>query len=508
MPDLGNPVVVWTAVAYLTAVLLIGLWAGRRTRDTRDFFIAGQRLGLFVTGLATMSAAFSGFIFVGGPGLTYRLGVVSFFLSVPVGITSGLLCWSVGKRLRLLSEVRQVLTLPDAIFARFNSRLASGLAAAAILIGTVGYLGAQFQALGIVIEAIFGTEAILGSWSLAFSMGVGVVVVVVYAVMGGMIAGVYTDVLQGILMLGAAVAVFYYALESGDGLQKIIRRIASSPRFGEDFLDPFGGLPLVTAIGFFFVFSVGTLGQPHMLHKFYMLDDPRKLKWMPLMIGSTQAICLLIWVGIGLAVPALVAAGELAPLARPDDASALFLVHFTPPLVAGLVFAGILAAVMSTADSLMNIGSAALVRDLPHAFGKVLKKELAWGRAAVGLIAVTAAVFSYAYDDLIALLGTFAFGTFGAALAPCLVIGLNWKRVTAAAAAASIATGTGLSLGLEFLSKQNLLPDLPRVTLPSGVLPGAVALAASFTILFAVTWLQGSRDGGDLADDVALVMDI
>ncbi|MEE8368791.1 MAG: sodium/proline symporter, partial [Thermoanaerobaculia bacterium] len=83
MPDLGNPVVVWTAVAYLTAVLLIGLWAGRRTRDTRDFFIAGQRLGLFVTGLATMSAAFSGFIFVGGPGLTYKLGVVSFFLSVP-----------------------------------------------------------------------------------------------------------------------------------------------------------------------------------------------------------------------------------------------------------------------------------------------------------------------------------------------------------------------------------------------------------------------------------------
>ena len=163
---------------------------------------------------------------------------------------------------------------------------------------------------------------------------------------------------------------------------------------------------------------------------------------------------------------------------------------------------------MSTADSLMTIGSAALVRDLPRAFGRVLETELAWGRAAVALIAVTAAVFAYAYGDLIALLGTFAFGIFGAALAPCLVIGLNWKRVTASAATASIATGIGLSLGLEFFTKQSLFSSLPRMTLPPGVLPGAVALAASFTVLFAVTWLQGSSDRDGVADDVALVMDI
>ena len=93
-----------------------------------------------------------------------------------------------------------------------------------------------------------------------------------------------------------------------------------------------------------FVFGVGVLGQPHMLHKFYMLDDPRKLKWIPLVFGSTQGLCFLVWIGVGVAVPALVADGQLPPLDHPDAATPLFLLQFAPKVLAGIVFAGILAA--------------------------------------------------------------------------------------------------------------------------------------------------------------------
>ena len=93
MPILDRPVIVWTAVVYLAVVVAIGLWAMRRTRNARDFFIAGQSLGLLVTGMATMSAAFSGFVFIGGPGLTYRIGLASLFICIPVSFTAGLLCW-------------------------------------------------------------------------------------------------------------------------------------------------------------------------------------------------------------------------------------------------------------------------------------------------------------------------------------------------------------------------------------------------------------------------------
>ena len=508
MPVLDRPAVVLTTLVYLALVVAIGVWAARRTRTSKDFFIAGQGIGLLVTGLAAMSATMSGFLFIGGPGLTYRLGMASFFITAPVSFTAGLLCWTVAKRLRLLSEVREIYTVPDAILCRFRSRWASGLAAVAVVVGTVGYLGAQLQAMGVIIEAIFGTREMFGGWSLAVAMSAGLVVVLVYAVAGGMVAGVYTDVFQGALMVGAAVAVFYYALDSGGGLAAIARQIAAAESFGPKFLDPLGNIPVMTAMGFFFIFAVGNLGQPQTLHKFYMLDDPRKLKWMPLILGLSQTLVILIWLGIGLAIPALVAAGRIDALAHPDEATPTFLLAFAPPILAGVVFAGILAAIMSTADSFVNIASAALVRDLPKAFGRRIDGELLWGRFAVVAVAVAAAVFAYLYGDLIALLGTFAFGTFAAALAPAVAVGLNWRRVTPPAAVASIATGLCLNLLLEFLNRQSLFPALPKPGLQPGVLPAAVSLAASFTVLFLVTWGTGRAEGDDIDDDVAAVMAI
>jgi Na+/proline symporter len=498
MPILDKPAIVWTALVYLTLVVVIGFWAARRTRSAKDFFIAGQGIGLVVTGLATMSAAFSGFVFIGGPGLTYSMGLASMFICIPVSFTAGLLCWVVAKRLRLLAGVREIYTVPDVIHSRYRSRLASGLAAAAVIVGTVGYLGAQLKALGILIEAIFGTRELLGAWSLAVAMAIGLVVVVFYATAGGMVAGVYTDLFQGTLMVGAAIAVFHYALKAGGGLETMARTIAESDRFGPGHLDPLGAVPVFMAMGFFLVFAVGNLGQPHMLHKFFMLDDPRKLKWMPLMVGVTQTLCVLIWLGIGLAVPSLVAAGRLSPLGNPDEASPQFLLGFAPE---------ILAAIMSTADSFLNVGAAALVRDLPRALGRRVGNELRWGRVAVLLVAAAAALLAWWWGDLIALLGTFAFGTFGAALGPALAVGLNWRRVTAAAAAASIATGMGVNLVLEFLAKQTFFEGLPRPPFQTGVLPTAVSLAASFTVLFVVTWVTGRRPP-EIDEDVALVMEL
>jgi len=513
MPILDRPVAVWTALAYLLVVVAIGVWSARRTRGPKDFFIAGQGVGLLVTGLATTSAAFSGFVFLGGAGLTYRLGVASFFICASTGFTAGMLCWVVAKRLRLLAEVREIYTVPDAILARYGCRRASALSALAVLVGTVGYLGAQLLALGVLVESIFGVGEMVARWGwpeaagLPLAMAAGAAVILFYSVAGGMVAGVYTDVFQGALMLGAALAVFVYALEAGGGLGGIFGSLASSDAFGADFLDPLSGVPALTGLGFFFVFSIGTLGQPHMLHKFYMLKDPRKLKWLPLVIAVSQSVCLLIWVGVGLVVPALVARGEMAALANPDQAAPEFLLAHVPAALAGVVFAGVLAAIMSTADSFANVGAAALVRDLPRAFGRPVGDELTWGRWAVVGLTVVAGVFAWAYGDLIALLGTFAFGTFAAALAPALAIGLNWRRVTKHAAIASIATGLVLNLGLEFLARQTFFPTLPKPPLPPGVLPTALSLVVSFAVLFLVTWLGPAPPEEGFESDVEAVME-
>ncbi len=501
IPIASRPVALAAAGVYFVVTLGIGLWAWRRTRSAADFFVAGRRLPLVVMAFAAMASSFSGFVFIGGPGLTYRIGVAAFFINLPVSFTAALMCWVVGKRLRLLAEVRELFTIPDALAARFPASPVAGLSALAVLLGTVAYLGSQVLALGRLLESMLATNEWAGSWGLLAAMLIGLGVVLIYSVSGGMLAGVYTDFLQGLLMMGAAGAVFFYALEATGGAAAALGSIAGSETFGSRFLHPFEVVPLFTALGFFFVFGLGTLGQPHVLHKFYMIRDPRQLKWAPALLAGSQSLCLLIWLGIGLAVPGLVAQGKLAALTEPDQAAALFLLNFTPGLLTGLVLAGVLAAIMSTADAFLNIGAAALVRDIPRALGRRLADEFYWGRVATIGIALSALGFAYWYGDLVALLGTFAFGTFAAALAPALAVGLNWKRVSAQAAAASIATGLILNWGLELLSRW-----APQASfLAAGVLPSAIALAASFAVLLIFSFLT---DSGKIPEDVERVMEL
>jgi Na+/pantothenate symporter len=135
------------------------------------------------------------------------------------------------------------------------------------------------------------------------------------------------------------------------------------------FLAPWGKMTPLAALSFFFVFGIGSLGQPHVVHKFYMLREPRKLKWYPLIMSVAVIISLLLFIGVGLAVKSLVVRGELPPLERADDATPFFLLRFTPLLLSAVVFSGVAAAIMSTVNSFMSVGAAALTHDLPIAFG-------------------------------------------------------------------------------------------------------------------------------------------
>src|SRR5688500_10329274 len=187
MPLLDRPAILFAALLYIAATLAIGFWAARRTKTARDFYIAGQDIGLLVATMAMMASAFSGFVFLGGPGLMYRLGVASLLINVPVSFTGALLCWSVGRKLRLLAATRELFTVPDVIAARYRRPAVTALAAVAVTVGTVGYLGAQVLALGVVIEALFGTRDALGAASAPVAMAVGLLIIVVYCVAGGMV---------------------------------------------------------------------------------------------------------------------------------------------------------------------------------------------------------------------------------------------------------------------------------------------------------------------------------
>ncbi len=492
LPSLKQPEIVAIALVYLAIVAAIATWATRKTKSASDFFVAGSGVGLFTLAIAKMAATLSGFAFIGGPGLVYTIGIGAVFIILPGAITNAMGAWVLAKKMRLLGEVRGLMTVPDAIGARYRSRTAQGLSAVAILIAVVGYMATNLLALGLVIDAVFQTGLGTGIW-------IGAAIMLAYSMAGGILAGIYTDVFQGTVMACASFVVFLFALKSGGGMSNISHTIMAADA---KYLGPWGEIGPIAAISFFFVFGVGSLGQPHVIHKFYMLRDPRQLKWYPLLMTIALAVTQLLYVGVGVAMKGLVAAGTMAPLAKADQATPQFLLNFTPVLVAGLVFSGVAAAIMATVNSFISVGAAALTHDLPKAFGRPVKNELLVGRITTVVLAVIAAAVAQASGTLVAFLGIFGWGLFGSTIVPSLAIGLNWEGATRAGAIASICTGLGITLFGETLSYFKVY------TLPQGVSISGLSLIASLLVFFVGSYLTRAAAPSELDPDIRLVMEV
>lgn len=490
MPVVESPVILACVLVYLAACAAVGVWAMRRTKTIADFLVAGKSLGTVVVVIAAMSSIMSGFGFVGGPGLVFESGVSSFWMVLVAALGFSLAWTLAGKRLRLVAESREILTLADAVAVRYGGRAPRFMMGLAVLLGVVGYLGTQVMAIGWVMVAVFQV-------SLPVAMLIGLAVLAFYSVAGGIIAGVYTDLFQGFLMLGSALAVTYYALSAGGGLSEISRTLwEASP----ELIGPWGERGAVTALSWYLLFGVGAVGQPHAITKFLMIRDVRKLRWGALTTGMCYGVLGLLWMSIGSAMRALVESGKQEPLSNPDLAAPVFLLSHTPELLAGMVFAGLLAAVMSTADSFLNIGAAAVVRDIPTALrGRPLARELLWTRMVTILLLCVSAVFALYMENLVALLGTFGWGAFAAAIVPSVAIGFNWKRATAPACSVSIGVSLLLNFVLELAARNGLYE------LPNGFAVGCFSLIVSVVVFVGLSFIgTPSR----IPEDVEAAMEV
>jgi Na+/proline symporter len=483
---------------YAGACLAVGVWAMRRTRDSRDFFVAGRDLGIVVSGIAIFSSTLSGFGFVGGPGLVYGMGMSSVWL-VMTSVTGYVLTFALlGKRLRLIAEARDTVSLPDAVAARYGSETTRLLKALAIVLGVLGYLATQILAMATVLRDVLGSVPAVGDVSLVACVAISCAVLAFYCVAGGIIASVYTDMFQGAIMVVAALLVFAAAQQAVPGgfAGMSATLLADDP----ESIGPWGSLGMLASLSWFFLFLLGTSGQPHVFTKLMMMRHPADAKRiLPLsLVGYT--LSALLWIGVGLAMRALVVQGAHPELAHADQAAPVFLQHYAHPLLAGVVFAGLFAAIMSTADAFLNIGVAAVVHDFPRALrGRPPRRELYWARIGTVVMTIVAALFAlyshYANARLVALLGVFGAATFAAALVPVVSIGFNWKRATAAAANTAIVVSLVINLGIELLG----------VRLPWGIHGGVVAMLASLALFLGISMLQAPPR---LPPDIEAALDV
>ncbi len=494
MEDYRSLIVFMSVAAYMAMCIGVGLWAMRRTTSTQDFFMAGRHLGIIVASVAVFSSTMSGWGFVGGPGLVYKMGVSSFWMIVSTSIGLTITFFLLGKRLRLLAELRNTISLPDAVAARYNSPTTSLLTAVAILLGVMGYLATQILAMATVLQGILADVSWVGDLRLEACVAISSAVLVFYCVTGGIVASVYTDLVQGIIMAVAALLVLVAAIGAVDGgLTGMSQTIlADDP----EAMSPWGTLGMIGCLSWYFIFALGACGQPHVITKLMMtrrVEDARHM--LPISVLG-YGVTALLWIGIGLAMRALVLQGVHGELMNADEAAAEFLLHYAHPLLSGIVFAALMAAIMSTADSFLNIGAAAVVHDIPRALrGRSLENELFWARVITVIITVVAASFALYSGDLVALLGAFGWSTFAAAIVPTVAIGFNWKRATALACNVAIASSLLINFGLELFDIQ----------LPHGFHSGAFSLLVSLMLFFVISSLS-SRPS--ITADIERVMDL
>jgi len=498
MEEYRQEIIIGAVIVYMVFCVLTGLWAMRRTHSASDFFIAGRGLGPIVVSLAIFSSTLSGFGFVGGPGLVYSIGVSSFWMVVISSIGYAVCFFLVAKRIRMIAELRDCISLPDIVAARYGSQAVRFMIAVTIVLGVMGYLATQILAMALVMQAILSGTEMFADVGLITCVAISSAVLIFYCVTGGIIASVYTDVVQGTIMIVAGFLILVTAANVFDGgMQEATSIILSDDA---ETIMPYGAAGIMASLGWFFVFGLGLAGQPHIITKLMMnknISDNRSM--LPLSLFG-YAMAALLWISIGIVMRAAVLDGVIEPLALPDDAASVFLSVFTNPFLAGIVFAGLFAAIMSTSDAFLNIGTAALIHDIPKAIkGQSVENELFWARIVTVLLAVLSAgfaLYSHFQDaTLVAILGAFGWGTFAASIFPVVAVGLNWKGASAAGAVTAIAS----ALLINFVSQ------LAGYTFPYGVSGQLVAFVSSMVLFIGVSLITRKPV---LESDINRVLDI
>lgn len=430
-------VVLVIVLGYQAILLAIGWWARRRSADARGYFLAGQTLGPWRAGLSAASSSSSAWVLLGISGAAFAWGLSALWI-LPGAYGGFALNWLwVAPRLRRLTG-RDDVTLFDVLFGhgRDGASLRNRRIAAAIVVFCfLFYVAAQFQAAGTAFAGALGID-----WHLALAIGAGVILT--YTLLGGFLAISYTDMLQGLLMLLAALLLPVAALIAAGGPGQVL---AALERAGDPTLLSFTGSHVGLA-GLGFVFGtlgigLGNPGQPHVLNRFMALRDPRELPRAQT-IAVTWGLCLY----GGMLVLGLSARALFEPSVVADSEGVFFLVarDHLPTVLAALMTAATLSAILSTADSQLLVCASSISHDWPrrpNPHRAVLRSRLIVLAISVAAIALTVLLPQSIFARVL-----FAWNAIGAAFGPSVILLLLGRPVAPGWLTASMLTGAGATV--------------------------------------------------------------
>ena len=346
-------------VVYFGLMLFIGYLASRRVKDSRDYFLGGRGFGPWFTAFKVAATWESGVKLVGSPGMAWNAGWSSLAMGIGTPLCYFFSFRVFGQRLKLAFDHFNVLTLPQMLEKRYDSRAVRVIAAVAILIGLGGSLVAQFKATGEIFSAILGTDYPAG-------LLIGSVIVGIYCIMGGYLASVWTDFIQGIIMVFGSVAIFAataHAAFGGLSPDLLSQLNAALGSIDPNLLDITGGGKMSWS-NLFIILAITMLvgiAMPQQSVAIFSMRDVRTARVA--MIVCVVFSAILAW---SLALTGMMSHMVLDPadVKNPDLVIPLLIPRVLSPLLGGIYLAAVLAAIMSTVSGSIVVAASSLTEDI------------------------------------------------------------------------------------------------------------------------------------------------
>ncbi len=436
-----------TFLLYFLVMFAIGWYAMRATRDETDYWIAGGNLG-WLAGGATMAATHtSAGTFIGTIGVMYTVGWSFGWLVLTIPLAYWFMAAVLAPRFTRVQE----LTLPAFMETRYYSKRVRALAAVIILVATVVYIQAQIVAGGLIANIVFGIPT---EWGMVGFT----VILIAYTVIGGMIAVVYTDLVQLVIMVLGATCAVPLAIRQVGGLERLFTYVeAVNP-----LTFTWQGLPGTLLFTMGMAFLLGSVATPEKLIRLYaMRDMPTIRRGILLTIVAATAVNLLVFV-LSLAAVVLFPNLPTGDLAMPMIATAVL-----PATLGAILLAAITAAMMSTVDSLLVVAGSALSFDI---YQTLVDPDASPGRRlivdrlgilVVGSIPVVLLLSGVGEGELVQFIVLLFTALMASSFFMPVVLGVYWRRATREGAAAAMVGGVTTTFLWEAFGRESIDPVLP-----------------------------------------------
>lgn len=439
-------------IIYLIFMLGIGVYFFFKNKNSgeKTYFLGGRQMGAWVAALSAGASDMSAWVLMGLPTSIYALGLGQVW--IPVGLAIGYtISWILeAPRLRRFSIVaKDSITVPQYLTNRFLSKsLALQIICAVVfLVAYTIYAASSVKACGTLFNTVIGMDP-------TAAMYLAAVIIVGYTFLGGFSAVCWTDFFQGMLILGAMFIAPIFAAAMLD--------TSSMEVMTGDYWNAFSSWKdIVSGLAW----GLGYFGMPHIIIRFMSIKSQKELK-KSAKIGITWTVLIVIFATlIGVIGRMFLGFDETI-----NENSLVFIAivrKIFPGVISGILLSAVLAASMSTADSQLLAAASAFASDVYKPAirkGKANDKEMLWvGRIVVLAIAVMALVIAANPNagSIMALVSN-AWGIFGAAFGPAIMLSLFWRRFNFKGAVAGIVTGALVDvLWYIFLSFTGIYELLP-----------------------------------------------